>query len=362
MNSHLINCISMNELERFVQCGYVGVGPFYPSPNMTNRQVSKRLQILWDVIADLKRVRPGDVLFLHSEGIIVGPFIFETTFLESAQLPPILQSHNLSPDQWLSSLSEFSQIQMEEYGYVAAIVEPSDSVHNRANLMEIFLRQSMGTFNAIPPRFMYGDTKKIVKPLLRHELLQLLDILNHSTSLEVSQSSNYSTSGLREIELDLHNYGGHLFCEKILEAWFMENMHPSSNNYEMVSSILGEFNAFSNSIYTYYTNFLDVFAYHESTTSNITYCNSCNSMIKNIISDMKIVELKRDWISDYNSILGQVQSYLRWACSVLNPNANATAFIVAAGFSQEFIREAANQQVFLLRYVFTGNGIELQRV
>ncbi len=158
---HLINCIDRGKVKAFDENGYVGVGPFYPASNATNKQIGARLRIMWDVVADLKRAGPGDVCFLHSEGQIFGPYVFTSTFKESASMSPILQSLNITYDYWVANKSMFDEISMDdEYGYVASIQKPLGCNDSGIDLMDLFLNQSRGVFNGVPPRFMYGDTKK----------------------------------------------------------------------------------------------------------------------------------------------------------------------------------------------------------
>ncbi len=124
MKGHLITCLSSNDLEDFDSNGYVGLGPFYPRSDSTRRQVGARLRILWDVIADLKRVQPGDICFLHTEGYIYGPYVFRSGFLESRALPNILRSPNTTLDNWWDHRNEFDGLYTEGYGYVASIDKP----------------------------------------------------------------------------------------------------------------------------------------------------------------------------------------------------------------------------------------------
>jgi hypothetical protein len=363
VKAHLVNCLSMLELERFINEGYVGLGPFPPKPGTTTRrQVSSRIRITWDVIADLKRVRPGDMLFLHSEGYLLGPLIFESTFYESENMPSIMRSTNMTVGLWFSQLSSFNTLNFDDYGYVASIAKPMGYTGIRVDIMELFLRQSIGTFNGVPPRFQYGDTRKIVKPLLPHDSVQLLELVQFTGNWSVKSSSNFDTTNLEEIILDLRDYGGHLFAEKILEAWFMENMHPNAPGYKMVCSILGEFNFYANSIYTYYTNFLDVFACNSRKAIELSYCPNCHAMLKDLITKIKIIELKRDTIDNYNSIQRQIRSYQRWAHSVLNPNAEIEGFIVAAGFTTHFRDEAQKNNLQLIQYYFDGGTIKVRKI
>lgn len=365
MKGHLVTCLSINEMRNFEKKRYVGLGPFYPPPDSTQRQVSARLRILWDVIADLKRAQPGDICFLHTEGYIFGPYIFRTGFRESKTLPKILSSSNLSFQNWWDNAREFKNINIEEYGYVASIDKPKGCKNEGSNVMDLFLRQSLGIFNGIPPRFMYGDTKKIVKPLLHHEICQMLDMVSFNGDWEISPGPIYPTTTLQNISLDLTDYGGHLFCEKILEAWLMENMASESSQYKEVVKFFGNFTYYSNSIYTYYTNFLDVIAYDVLEDAMLNYCQQCGGVIRHFANDIRVVELKRDRLADGLRTIEQVRGYMKWANCILNPKTQVSGYIIAAGFDKEYmdyIKNNKEKDIHLLQYTLKAGTLHLVKV
>jgi|GEM_PF-4163311 len=360
---HLITCLDVGEVKTFDENRYVGTGPFYPASTATDRQIGARLRIMWDVVADLKRARPGDVCFLHSEGQIFGPYVLTSTFKESATMPQVLQSSNITYNYWVTNKSLFDDISMDEYGYVASIEKPRGCNDNGTDLMDLFLNQSRGVFNGVPPRFMYGDTKKVVKPLLYHEIIQLLDIVQFNGDWSPIPAAPYQTSQLSDISLDLSDYGNRLYCEKLLEAWFMENMFSGSPQYGAIQSIIGNYNYYANSTYTYYTNFLDVLAYNLDNNYLMSHCNHCHNVNRDFAQEIKIIELKRDYINDPSWVVDQVEAYIRWAQVVLNPRATVVGYVVAAGFGQSCQPiKASKPHIAFIQYGITTNGLRLQRV
>jgi len=363
LKGHLITCLSTEELHKFEMQRYVGVGPFYPSSSNSKRQVSARLRILWDVIADLKRVQPGDICFLHAEGLIFGPYVFKTGFRESQSLPEILRSINLSLELWWENLDEFNNLNIQEYGYVAAIDRPKGCNSDGVDLMNLFLRQSLGIFNGIPPRFMYGDTKKIVKPLLFHEIPQLLEIVKFNGDWSIISGVAYPINSLSHISLNLSDHDGHLFCEKLLEAWFMENMTTTGSQYKEIVNLIGEFSYYANSIYTYYTNFLDVIAYNIPQDKILQRCEKCRNVIRSFADDIRIIELKRDRLFDELQTVYQVEDYMKWARDVLNPAGKVTGYIVASAFNKEYKNYVKNNKdISLLQYILRKGALYLQQV
>jgi hypothetical protein len=360
VKGHLVTCLNLDEVRRFDEQRYVGLGPFYPAHNSTDRKVGARLRILWDVIADLKRVQPNDICFLHAEGLLFGPYVFRSTFKESEHMPQILRSTNLTYENWRTNKALFQNIDTQgEYGYVASIHKPAGCNDTGADLMKIFLHQSLGIFNGIPPRFMYGDTKKIVKPLLYHEIGQSLEILNFNNDWDLLPKVPYPTEMLNDISLDLTSYNGHLYCEKLLEAWFMENMSSTSMQYDEVTNILGQFNYYANSIYTYYTNFLDVMAYNIPENYAQTSCGYCDNVIRNFANDVRLIELKRDHIYAPQAII-QVRGYMNWAKTVLNPNSQITGYIVANGFTNVDNESIKNTDIHLIQYRLNEGELNLE--
>lgn len=363
IKGHLINCINMDEVNAFDQNGYVGVGPFYPASTATDRQIGARLRIMWDVIADLKRARPGDICFLHSEGQIFGPYKLTSTFKESASMPPVLQSSNITYEYWIKNKSQFDGISMDEYGYVASIQKPRGCNDGGIDLMDLFLNQSRGVFNGIPPRFMYGDTKKIVKPLLYHELIQLIEMVQFNGDWTPINITPYQTSQLSDISLDLSDYGNRLYCEKLLEAWFMESMYSSTSAFNEIQSIIGNFDYYANCTYTYYTNFLDVFAYNIDSNYNLSSCEQCNNINRDFAENIKIIELKRDYIPNPSWVVNQVEAYMKWAQAVLNPNASVSGYIVTAGYGRNLQSvKNSNPHITFIKYNISGAGLNLEEV
>lgn len=363
IKGHLITCLDLDAVKEFDLNRYIGLGPFYPSSNSTDRKVGARLRILWDVIADLKRIRTGDICFLHAEGLIFGPYIFSSTFRESQEMPPILRSSNLTYRNWKDHKSEFDAINMEDYGYVASINKPSECNTTGSDLMKMFLHQSLGIFNGIPPRFMYGDTKKIVKPLLYHEIGQLLSMLDFNNNWDLLPGNLYPVNSLNEISLNLSSYSGHLYSEKILEAWFTENMSAEGSQYQQIIDIIGNFNYYSNSIYTYYTNFLDIIAYNISEDYVINRCEDCNSVKRDFANEIKVIELKRDSVSNVSSVVNQIMGYLKWANTVLNENTSVVGYIVANGFNSDYKNYTQNNSnIHFVQYSLDNGALNLQEM
>jgi hypothetical protein len=71
MNAHIINC-SEEDFEEFVKNGCIGVGVVYGGT--TPQQLSKVCTTSYSMYADMKSVRPGDLIFIHAKNKIYGIF------------------------------------------------------------------------------------------------------------------------------------------------------------------------------------------------------------------------------------------------------------------------------------------------
>ena len=340
MRGHIITCLSMDEYNKFIHSGYAGVMPILLNDNdVTTRKLSSKIGTNWDVIADLKRVKIGDYIFLHTQKNIFGPFRATTHFLESPQTPNFLKSHNLKINYWLT---HYRQLQDGEYDYFWKIgIESIDGVtkHNGFSSMELFKLRSIGLIQSIPQRFQYHDKPKIVKPLLNHELQKILDLLdtvggNSPLSFSAMDLNNYV-----KIKLDLDSYNGIVFREKILEAWIMENITSNGDNpneYRNICETIGNAKHFVNSIFTYYTNFMDVLFYDESENPEEEYCHICNKYSSKNKINIRVIELKRNFVSE--DTLYQIQEYKDWAvrCLANGDESKVKSIIIGSDFSPVF--------------------------
>ena len=99
MKAHIITCDSRERLQEFVDNGYAGVRPI-PPKTLSKRGLSRKLSTNWDVIADLKRVKAGDLIFLHVEKGLYGLFRATSCFKEERDMPDVYKSKNLNLDYW----------------------------------------------------------------------------------------------------------------------------------------------------------------------------------------------------------------------------------------------------------------------
>lgn len=362
---HLITCVSKTAYNEFIECGYVALGPFPPKTPTSDSGLRAGLRINWDVIADLKRVEEGDYCFLHArrDQTLYGPFRLGSYFFEMANLPTFLRSANLTFDVWSQARDRLTNITYNDYSYRAVLRKPANIGIRSAPLMEIFLRQALGKVNSIPPRFQYGDTKKVVKPLLHYEIRELCSILGVSLD-EVGEWKDCrpgveeEIKAGRPIRLDLELEGGEIAFEKVLEAWVMNEMRSAQASQSQLLNLIGEFDYFGNAIYTYYTNFLDVIAY-TAVDETPRRCEHCGSATRNLCEDARILELKKGYLSGEPKEISQLRTYMDWCREILGENAHPEGYLVAASYSEPYLEracEVVGDDVVLLQYTASEDG------
>ncbi len=141
----------------------------------------------------------------------------------------------------------------------------------------------------------------------------------------------------------------------------MENMSSMSMQYDEITNILGQFNYYANSSYTYYTNFLDVIAYNIPENYTQTRCNHCDNVIRDFANDIRVIELKRGY-SNVPEAISQVRGYMKWARAVLNPNSHVTGYIVANGFGNINEQSINNSGIHLIKYNLNEGELNLELI
>lgn len=357
--AHIITCLDQSEYLSFIQNGFAGLYPIAVDEENTDnyRALSAKVGTNWDVIADLKRVKPGDLIFLHTkgEGKIYGVFEATTFFKESNDIPLPFKSSNLNIEYWAEN---YEAPEFDDYPWRIGIKSiPELSWQEGVSSLELFKLKSIGLIQSIPERFIYHDKPKIVKPLLNHETEVLIKLLREKNSVNFIHIESNELDGFIDINLNLSSYGGELYREKLLEAWLMEHITNNGNNlteYENITSIFGEVSHFANSIFTYYANFLDVLFYKElsSTDGNEEFCNICSKYTSKNKGNIWVVELKKGW-ADINTYY-QIKEYGDWALKALanNISERLKLCIIAKGFSADLLDK---EDLILVEYELLKN-------
>ena len=326
MKAHIVTCDSKDRLREFVENGYVGVRPI-PPKKLTERGLLSKLGTNWDIVADLKRVKPGDLIFLHADRSLYGLFAATSCFGEESDTPRVYKSKNLNIRYWTENKEYWPSDIENAYDQVRESTELCwkagiQSVEGRyfdkpLDVMDIFRRASVGEIQTIPVRFWY-DGEKTVKPMLQSEKEKIAELLTSFNSGIPSTRSvqPYDTRDLREITIDLHSYRNKVSCEKILEAYIMENITSDEGTpqaREETRKLVGDVDFFANTVYTYYTNYIDVFCQRKVDGEN----------------ENMVVELKRGAPDPFPKTLEQVTDYASWIRLYMERGAHAGEKVVS---------------------------------
>ena len=110
---------------------------------------------------------------------------------------------------------------------------------------------------------------------------------------------------------------------------------------------------FANSVFTYYTNFLDVLLYNEASDSVEEFCPHCRKYSSRNKVDIRVIELKKGR-ADCNT-LGQLKEYQDWAIKTLadGDTSKVKAIVIANTFSSD---AEAQTEIECVKYLLTDSS------
>jgi hypothetical protein len=220
--------------------------------------------------ADMKTVREGDMLFIHTDQKIYGAFKATSEFCEDSTVPCYLQSKNVHykphPNQpnsgWQSCINEVPVV-----GYYRRISITHFENEQRENLCfmqgvnanEVFELKLRNHLWSIPERWKYEDKSRTICPLMEYEAIELLKII------ERENSNNYRRRNITPA--DLSNYNPIEFVldnrvvtnEKILEGWILANI----GRHQVLDYAIGPFTCLGNKIPAGYIKLADIVGYQQ---------------------------------------------------------------------------------------------------
>lgn len=300
MNAHIINCDEEDFFESFLPNGYLGVGIVVKGTKP--QQLSRACRTSYSMYADMKPIRPGDIIFVHAGQKIYGAFKAETEFLEDPKAPKPFLSENIhyypKPNDPKSGWKNLKKIPTVDYYRQIAIKHFIDGQGRNlcfcdgVDANEVFELKLLKKVWSIPERWKYTDAARTVRPLMEDEALELIKII---------ERENADSNKRREVEpANLTNFIPIQFNlnpnivedEKIIEGWVLENLGKDQD----LDKALGPLTSFGNNIPVGYLRFTDIFGYQEMSFSNKIY---------------KVIEVKKDdclFPNDINQLLG----YINW--------------------------------------------------
>jgi hypothetical protein len=347
---HIISVDNKSTFLQFLREGYIGVRlpqKYYKDIKegvLSVRKLNALLATIYDIFADLKRVKVDDEIFIHVKGEqkIFGVFRADSIFLESPAIPEEFRSTNLLKEKLvnkkLPSLSE------SDFLWQVSIKSDENLYFDEGfDANEVFkLKDLCKGIWTIPERWKYEDKEKTVRPLLPEEAEKLIELLlkdNPNGPSNVSVSAK-NMSNFRKIELPLVPINGFVRDEKMLEAWVMANAFKPEDveAYENSKSVFGGFSFIANTIRSFYIKFMDVFGFERKDNFRV----------------YKIMELKTKEASVKDA--DQLIKYLKWIAEFLCENdlSKVYGFLVAKEFSDEvskFLNKHGFINLELVKYI-----------
>ena len=298
--------------------------------------------------ADMKTVRPGDMIFVHAGQKIYGAFKAESHFMEDSSAPGIYLSKNIhynpTPGRpgsgWknvtsLPAIGPYRKVAISHWvdarGRNLCYPEGFDST-------EIFDLKSEKKLFSVPERWKYTDAARTVRPLFAFEAQELLHLLQRANSDVTKRLTVAPTSltGYSPIVLVLDPHLAN--DEKIVEATLVENLGLGGP----LDNLVGPVDSFGNNVPSGYLKFIDILGYAEFDQNARKF---------------RVIEVKKDELV-FPDEVRQLVGYLDWATVSIakGDHRNVEGILVALGFSDEC-------KTFVTNYntVNTGRKIKLVR-
>lgn len=356
---HLITAQDIDTFQEMVDGGEVFCGPIVPTNN-NNR--SPRWKSTVDMVADLCRVKEGDIIFVQVIGDnIYGAFRATTGFMENPDIPACYRSSTLSyyPDGgWYHS--DGNNFPDGDYYWSCAVENhPEFYFETGISHRDLFDLKFRGELWTIPERFKYNDKAKTVKPLDIAELPPILKLFQRDNrgmaSNELIESCDLG--GWNLVSPSLSTWNDVLENEKQLEGAIIKLLRDCNPDAER---IFGELSFVANAIPSFYLDFMDIYGY-QRTNGNI---------FRHVV-----IELKKDGFEGQIGFSGcPVNQVLRYRDWIVKNRAKGDvravdSFVVAKSYDQAYIdsTELLNNAfgykvVRLVEYEIQDNTLTLEEV
>ena len=326
---HIISVPDQGSFSKFLKEGFIGVRlprSFYKNIQerpFTDKKRRGLLGTIYDIFADLKRIKVGDEIFLHVKGeqAVYGVFRASSRFMENPVIPHQFKSQNLLVERF-----EETEIPYEVFPWqVAVSTPPTGAYKNPFDANEIFrIKELTRKIWSVPERWKYEDKEKTVRPLLPEEgkeLIALIQEVNRNEQEKIYVEPKDLRS-FNEIILPMSPLNGKARDEKIIEAWLMANsIGPEDREaHSNITQILGKFDFVANTIRSYYIKFMDVFGYRIGSDG---------------LKEYRVVEMKTNEATLAHLL--QLIGYIRWIAEFFADNDlnRVKGFLIAKNFRWE---------------------------
>ena len=324
---HLITAQNLDTFREMLDGGEVFCGPLVPT---NNHNRSPRWKSTVDMVADLCRVREGDIIFVQVIGDnIYGAFKANSSFKEDPNIPDCFRSSTLSyyPEEGWSYMDGGAFPEGDYYWCCAIENHPEFYFEKGISHRDLFDLKFRGEIWTIPERFKYNDKAKTVKPLDIAELSPIINLFQRENRGRISDRiiEPCNLDDWESVSASLSTWNDVLENEKQLEGKIIEMLRDSDSS---AVQIFGELNFVANAIPSFYLDFMDIYGYQQ-TNGNI---------FRHVV-----IELKKDGfggeIGSQGCPVSQVLRYRDW---IVQNRANGDiravdSFVVAYSFDQEYL-------------------------
>lgn len=302
MNAHIINCKKENDFfNSFLPGGYLGVEIVITGTSP--QKLSNACRTSYSMYADMKTIRPGDIIFVHTGQRIYGAFKAVTEFREDPSISQLFLSKNIhyrpKPNNasrgWKNNITTIPEIGHYRRMAIKHFTDEQGRnlcFENGADANEIFDLKMRSKIWSIPERWKYTDASRTVCPLMENEAFELLKIIDRENADKSTRMSVKPASLTNYIPIQFILDPEVVINEKIIEGWILENIGRNSN----LDNALGPLTSFGNNMPAGYLKFMDIFGYQELITS---------------IKKYKVIEVKKNdcvFPDDINQLFG----YIDW--------------------------------------------------
>ncbi len=356
---HLITAVDFDTFEEMVDGGEVFCRPIVPTNN-NNRP--HRWKSTVDLVADLCRVREGDIIFVQViRDNIYGAFRATGSFKEDPEIPNCYKASTLSyyPEGGWYHMDGGAFPEGDYYWCCPIEQHPTFQFEKGISHRDLFDMKFRGEMWTIPERFKYNDNAKTVKPLDIFELPPIIKLFQRENRGYVSNRiiQPCDLEGWNSVSSSLSTYDDILENEKQLEGSIIDLLRNSDPS---TAQIFGDLDFVTNAIPSFYLDFMDIYGY-QHTNGNI---------FRHVV-----IELKKD---AYGGEIGNngcpVTQVLRYRDWIVQNRAKGDmravdSFVVAYSFDQDFLnstgilnRTFGYKVVRLVEYNVQDNALLLNEV
>ncbi|MFQ5852882.1 MAG: hypothetical protein ACE5JU_20170 [Candidatus Binatia bacterium] len=284
---HIITCDSPDVLGQFDHSGWAGVRP------ITYAHGARRpVQMNWDILADLARVRSGDFVVLHSQGLLKGVYEAGSSFLVPDADADLFDGPTLLKSAWEAKGDDL-RLHQQEYRWWLKL-SPSDYYFQEYAPVEgLFSLIADGTIRTLPQRLRYEDKNKTVKGLHKYDFSRVVDVLLSANPVGTTAYSSEghpfgaaNTPPFRELSFVLTEDG----YEKNLEAVLVHTLRTQAERFR---DAVGQVDCVLNTLPLGYLGMADIV-----TWATMPYPNWYEHVYNLTVWELKARPLARDLIVD----------------------------------------------------------------